>query len=365
MRIGIDVSVLREKARGVGHYLVNIISRFHKFAENDKFYLYSPKPIAYDFSDLPDKHLRWGKTILPGAFWLQTQAKRFIKKDRLDVFFGPAHILPLRLPAGMRKILAVHDLVSILYPQTMANYNRFVHHLFFKESVKQSDQLITMSEYTKQSLIDNFHICHEKITVIYEGVSSIFQPLPKEKVQEVLQRYQITKPFFLAVGTLEPRKNYPVLLHAFRNFANDYILVIIGKKGWKAADIYQTIRTLQLEDKVKILGYVNINELPSFYNGAEIFIFPSIYEGFGLPLVEAMACGAPVICSNASCLSEIGGDAVKYFHPCDSEELKAKIQELLQSPQLRQELQEKGKNRARKFDWDLTAQKTLAVLKGL
>jgi glycosyltransferase involved in cell wall biosynthesis len=364
MRIGIDVNILREPARGVGHYLLNILKRLARFAQHDEFFLYSPKPIAYDFVDWHNKHLRWGRTILPGAFWLQTQAKRLIKKDAIQTFFAPAHILPLQLPTGMRKVLAVHDLVSILYPQTMANYNRFVHHLFFKESVKQSDQLITMSEYTKQSLIDNFHICREKITVIYEGVSIIFQPLPKEKVQEVLQRYQITKPYFLAVGTLEPRKNYPILLQAFKHFSQDYDLVIIGKEGWKAQRIFKMIQDLQLTNKVKILGYVGINELPNFYSGAELFIFPSLYEGFGLPLVEAMACGVPVVCSDASCLPEIGGDAAVYFPAQSVDLLVAKTDLVLSSPQLRQSLREKGIKQAVKFNWDNTAQQTLAVLKG-
>ncbi|MBS4015543.1 MAG: glycosyltransferase family 4 protein [Candidatus Latescibacteria bacterium] len=364
MRIGIDVSVLREPARGVGHYLLNILNRLSKFAHNDQFFLYSPKPIVYDFSDWHNKHLRWGKTILPGAFWLQTQAKRFIKKDRLDVFFGPAHILPLRLPAGMRKVLAVHDLVSTLYPQTMANYNRFVHNLYFQQSVHQSDHIITMSEHTKKSIIDNFKFCPDRITVIYEGVNPDFKLLPKQEVQPVLQRYQIQKPYFLAVGTLEPRKNYPVLLQAFKHFSKDYDLVIIGKQGWKAQKIFKMISDLQLEKSVKILGYVHVNELPHFYNGAELFIFPSLYEGFGLPLVEAMACGAAVICSNASCLPEIGGDAAVYFHSQSVDQLTSKIEQVLTSPQLRQSLREKGIRQASNFNWNITAQKTLAVLKG-
>lgn len=364
MRIGIDLSVLREPARGVGHYLLNILNRLSRFAQSDEFFLYSPKPIVYDFPNWHNKHLRWGKTIIPGAFWLQTQAKRLIKKDAIQTFFAPAHILPLRLPEGMRKVLAVHDLVSTLYPETMANYNRFVHNLYFQQSVQASDHIITMSEHTKQAIIDHFKFGPDRITVIYEGVNPDFKPLPKPAVQSVVQRFHQQKPYFLAVGTLEPRKNYPVLLQAFKHYSEDYDLVIIGKQGWKAQGIFKTIQDLQLTNKVKILGYVDINELPHFYNGAELFIFPSLYEGFGLPLVEAMACGVPVVCSNSSCLPEIGGEAALYFQAQSVQALVSKIGQVLSDAQLNQSLREKGIKQAAKFNWDNTAQKTLAVLKG-
>lgn len=364
MHIGVEVSILRGERRGVGNYLLNLLQKLSTISFNETFYLYSPKLIRYKLFMNKNWHWRTGNLSMPGSLWLQTQCRTFVKKDRIDVFFAPSNILPLKLPTRIKKVLAVHDLVSMLHPETMASYNHFIHDLFFKQSVKSADHIITMSEYTKQSIIDYFHICADKITVIYEGVDEKFRPYSKNEVQEVLNRYGLKRPHILSVGTLEPRKNYPILLKAFKNLNIDYDLVIVGKEGWKAKSIFETIRRLKLEERVKILGYLDLNDLPYIYNGAELFVFPSIYEGFGLPLVEAMACGIPVVCSNASCLPEIGGDAVCYFNPQSVDELILKIREVLDSPQLQQSLRQKGINQAVKFNWDNTAGQTLAVLKG-
>lgn len=364
MRIGIDVGTLREKTRGVGYYLLNLLEYFNKIATEDSFYLYSTGSILHDFSKSQNWHNRFGTIPLPGSFWLQTQGKRFIKKDQIDTFFAPAHILPLKLPPNIKKVLAIHDMVSIYYPATMANYNRLIHNLFFKPSVKYADHIITMSEFIKKSIVEYFGIDGAKIATIYEGVSNKFRPYEKNEVLSVLDRYGLKKPFILSVGTLEPRKNYPILLQAFKHLKIDYDLVVVGKKGWKADNVFTTIRNLGLENRVIILGYVNGEDMPYLYNAAEVFVFPSIYEGFGLPVLEALASGVAVVCSNSSSLPEVGGDAAIYFDPKSVDALTVKIQKILQDNQLRSSLREKGFIQARKFDWKITAQKTLAILKG-
>jgi glycosyltransferase involved in cell wall biosynthesis len=365
MRIGIDVGILREKKRGVGRYLSNLLEQFSRLSSDDDIYLYSPGPIHYDFIKNQNWHARFGTLPLPGSFWLQTQCKNYIKKDGIDLFFSPAHVLPLNLPETIRKVLAVHDLVAILYPETMTNYNRFIHNIFFAKSLKSADSIITMSEATKQSIIDKFKIDDNRINVIYEGVSESFKPYQPEQVRSVLNRYGLNKPYLLSVGTLEPRKNYPLLLKAFRDLKIDYDLVIIGKTGWKFEKVFTTINELQLSKRVKILGYVKDDDLPFFYNGAEIFVFPSIYEGFGLPILEALACGTPVICSNSSSLPEVGGDAVIYFSPDSMDELVLKINQLLTNSELKKVLIQKGLSRAKLFTWGKTSQKTWRVLKNL
>jgi glycosyltransferase involved in cell wall biosynthesis len=365
MRIGIDVGILREKARGVGYYLVNLLENFSQISKDDSFYLYSARPILYDFSKGQNWHNHFGTIPLPGSFWLQTQGKHFIKKDQIDVLYAPAHVIPLKLPQKVRSVLAVHDLVSICYPETMANYNRFIHNIFFKSSIKNASHIITMSESTKQSIVDHFGIAPDKITVIYEGISTKFQRCDKNDIEPVLARHKLKNPYILSVGTLEPRKNYLVLLKAFKQLDNDIDLVIVGKKGWKSQEIFDTIDRLELHNRVKILGYVNDNDIPYLYNGAELFVFPSFYEGFGLPLLEAMACGVPVICSNTSSLPEIGGESVLYFNPNSSDELAYQIKVLISNNELKSILCSKGIVRAKQFSWEKTAKETLAVLKGL
>ncbi len=365
MRIGIDVGILREKARGVGFYLINLLDKFSQITKEDSFYLYSPHSVLYNFGKGRNWHNRFGTIPLPGSFWLQTQGKQFIKKDKVDVFFGPAHVLPIKLSKNIRSVLAVHDLVSVYYPNTMANYNRFIHNLFFKPSIKSADHIITMSEYTKQSIIDYFSISPDKITVIYEGVSEKFRPYQKEEILSVLAQYQIKSPYILSVGTLEPRKNYMVLLKAFKQLKGNFDLVIVGKRGWKSQEIFDTISELQLYNRIKILGYVNDNDMPYLYNGAELFVFPSVYEGFGLPVLEALACGIPTVSSNASSLSEIGGEAVKYFSPNSIDDLLKKMQDVLDSSEAKKSLRYNGIIQAQKFNWEDTAKKTLTILKSV
>jgi len=365
MKIGIDAGVLREKTRGVGRYLANILERLPKLITNDQIYLYSPRPILYQYRNSANWYYRYGTTLLPGSFWLQTQCKSYLKKDKIETFFGPSHVLPLNLPNTIRKVLAVNDLVSVLYPKTMASYNLFIHKLFFRQSIISADHIVTMSEYTKNAIVRYFGIDKEKITIIYGGVNDKFRPYNKDEVFPIISQYGLKRPYFLSVGTLEPRKNYEVLLQAFKQLKVDYDLVIIGKKGWKASNIFMITNSLRLQDRVKILGYVKEDDLPLLYNGAEVFMFPSLYEGFGLPVLEALACGIPTISSNASSLPEIGGEAVKYFNPNSIDDLLKKMQEVLDSNELRKSLREKGVIQAKKFNWDKTSQKTLAVLKGL
>lgn len=364
MRIGIDVGVLREPKRGVGHYLTNLLKRFSQLTTEDVFYLYSPRPILFKPNEEEDWIYRFGTLLLPGSFWLQTQGRSLLIKDRIETFFGPAHILPFgRGLKAIWKVLAVHDLVSILYPSTMQNYNRFVHRLFFAKSVKSANHIITMSEATKRSIVRYFKVDESKITVIYEGVDEVFQRYEKNETLSVLKQYGIERPYILSVGTLEPRKNYSCLLQAFKRLKVDWDLVIVGKQGWKAKKIFETIHRLKLEEQVRILGYVKDSDLPFFYNGAEIFVFPSLYEGFGLPVLEALACGTPTICSNSSSLPEVGGDAVLYFNPQSADELVFKIKSLLDNEDLRKTLRKKGMERVKWFTWEKTAQKTLEVLK--
>jgi glycosyltransferase involved in cell wall biosynthesis len=363
MRIGIDCRYLREAPRGVGHYLINTL---HQIAQQkitnqpdavseDMFYLYSPGPILYK-PQTENFVIRKGRFSLPGTFWFQIEGKNLIRSDRLDAFWAPCDILPAGLPKKIRKVLSILDLTHLYFPHTMENYNLLIHKLFFLSSLKNADHIITISNFIKQDLIMHFNIPSEKIITIYLGVDDKFHIIEKSKVLSVLNRYSINRPYILSVGTLEPKKNYIRLLNAYKALKTDLDLIIVGKKGWKANDIFKTIDSLGLKKRVKILGYIQNDYLPYLYNGAEVFIFPSLYEGFGLPLLEAMACGAPVICSNTSSLAEISGEAVLKFNPNSVDELVLRIEQLLNNSELKETLRNKGFTRAKQFSWDKTAQ---------
>jgi glycosyltransferase involved in cell wall biosynthesis len=362
MRIGIDVKVLREERRGVGHYLANIIEKFALIDQEDFFFLYSPKPVKLKPLTSDKWYYRFDKSNLPGFIWLNSRGCDFIRADNLQVFFEPYNILPFKIPSRIKQVVAVHDFLAV-HPHMLSHYGRLLHKLFFKKSLNRAQHIIAMSEVIKQNLTNHFSIDPKKISVIYEGVSELFHPYDQSEVLRFRQEADLSKPYLLTVATLEPCKNYPTLLKAFKRLNIDFDLVIIGKKGWRHQEIFSLIRELKLTERVKIIGYVPQANLPLFYNGAELYVHPSWYEGFGLPVLEAMACGTPTIASNSSSLTEIGGNAVLYFNPNSIDELVFKIETLLADSELRKNLTRKGIERAKNFTWEKTAQKTLAVLK--
>lgn len=357
-----DIRVLREERRGVGHYLANLLEKFAQMDKDDTFFLYSQQPIKLKPITTDNWHYRFGKLNFPGFLWLNTWGRDLIIRDDVEIFFGPFNILPQNLPRKIKKIVAVHDFLAI-HPNMLTCYSRFLHKLFFRKSLKIARHIVTMSEVIKQNIVNHFPIDPEKITVIYEGVSEIFHPYDKTEVLKFREQYYLSKPYILTIATLEPCKNYPTLLRAFKRLKTDWDLVIIGKKGWKYQEIFSLIEELKLAERVKLLGYIPQDYLPLFYNGAEIYIHPSWYEGFGLPVLEAMACGTPTIASNSSSLTEIGEDAVLYFNPQSVDELIFKIESLVDDKELMNNLKEKGIEQAKKFTWEKTAQKTLMVLK--
>lgn len=362
MRIGIDVRILREERRGVGHYVANLLENLMELAKDDTFFLYSPSSIKFKPITEDNWHCRFGKFNLPGFFWFQFWGKALITMDKLDIFFQPYNILPQNLPARIKKIVAVHDFLASK-PNMLAHYGRLLHKLFFEKTLRLADHIIVFSEAVKQKLVQYFPVNPEKITVIYYGVKKMFHPYDKAEIARFRQQYKLFKPYILTVATLEPVKNYPTLLKAFKRISRDYDLVIIGGKGWKAQTILSLIDELKLTERVKLMGYVSQEQLPPFYNGAEIYVHPSLYEGFGQPVLEAMACGVPIIASNSSSLPEIGGNAALYFNPKSVDELVFKIETLLTDNELRKNLIKKGLARAKNFTWEKTAQETLTVLK--
>ncbi|MDH5185837.1 MAG: glycosyltransferase family 4 protein [candidate division WOR-3 bacterium] len=363
MRIGIDVRVLRKERGGVGHYLANLLEKFAQLDKDDTFFLYSSQPIKFKPIASDNWYYRFGTLPFPGFLWFHTWGKDYIIRDEVDIFFEPFNILPQNLPRKIKKIVVVHDFLAI-YPYMLSYYGRFLHKIFFKKSLKIAEHIITVSEVIKRNIVHHFQIDPKKITVIYEGVGLKFRPYEKTEVLKFRERYNLLKPYILTVATLEPCKNYPTLLRAFKRLKTDWDLVIIGKRGWKYKEIFSLIEELKLSEQVKILGYVSQDNLPLFYNGAEIYVHPSWYEGFGLPVLEAMACGTVTVASNSSSLTEVGDDAVLYFNPWSVDELVFKIETLLDSYELRENLKEKGIKQAKNFTWEKTAQKTLMVLKG-
>ncbi|MCX7765755.1 MAG: glycosyltransferase family 4 protein, partial [Candidatus Sumerlaeia bacterium] len=296
-----------------------------------------------------------------------------LKKDQLALFHAPSNLLPLRKVCPY--IVTIHDMSYFVngkrYPRGKLLYWQIV----TKRTLRLADLIITVSNYSKQDILRFFDYPAEKIIPIYEAPHSIFRRIEDEKALEnFLQKYRLSgKEIILNVGTLEPGKNQKTLIFAFDKLIkkvesagahrtdSTLHLVIAGDKGWLYKDIFQTIEKLKLNDRVLITGHISDVDLLHFYNCARMLVFPSINEGFGLPVLEAMACGTPVIASNTSALPEIAGNAALFVEPYDVDKMTARMEQLLYDDNLRTELIRRGLEQVKKFSWHTTATQTLAV----
>lgn len=282
----------------------------------------------------------------------------------VDLFHSPYSIAPPLKKGNL--IYTVHDLVNLKYPELHTIKSAPVYLKRLSLSVQEAKRIIAVSENTKNDLMEFTKVPEEKIRVIPEAPRKEFRRIEDtELIKKIKEKYNLNQKYILSVCTLEPRKNLKNLIRSYSQLKDDmkkeYSLVIVGKKGWLYNEIFEEIENLKLHDRVKIIGYVPENHVPVLMNGAEVFVYPSIYEGFGLPPLEAMACGIPVISSNSSSLPEVIGDAGILFNPYDTDELTEKLSCLLSSEALKKEMSIKGEQRARIFSWEKTARETLKV----
>jgi glycosyltransferase involved in cell wall biosynthesis len=290
--------------------------------------------------------------------------------SRFDLVFSPGLYGPLWFPAGVKGVMVVHDLVRYLYP------NFFVFNLMQKaldrwaypRMLRNYHHLITVSESTKQDLIRFFQVPPDKITVTHHGAGPEFRPRddPEARI-ELARKYNLQTPFILFLGTLEPRKNLATLIKAMA-FLKEKIphdLVLVGQKGWLWEGIFETVAKHGLQDRVRWTGYIPDEDRVLFYNAAEFLVYPSWYEGFGMPLLEALQSGCPVIASRVSALPEVVGEAGLLIDPRDVVELSQAIFRMVTAPGLKERLREAGLARARQFSWEESARKTLKVFEAV
>ncbi|MBN1417456.1 MAG: glycosyltransferase family 4 protein [Planctomycetes bacterium] len=374
MRIGIDISVLETgfAERGVATYLRGLLGGLARIGGEDEYVLFAARTeTAEPFlrAGLPGRfeasRPAGGRSLLAAAFgW-----RRAPRREGIDVLHSPALGLPV--VRGRARVATIHDLIPHLFareylPSIRA---RFIYRTLVRDALS-ADRLIAVSEATRKDLADSFRVPPERLTVVYEGVAETYRPLPREEAERVLSGLEIPRPFLLFVGGMtvpEPRKNLPILLAAFlriREHRPDLHLVLAGKTGAYADEIRGRARALGIEEGLHLTGMVGESALVALYNLAEAFVFPSRYEGFGLPVLEAMACGAPVICARTSSLPEIAGDAALFFDPDDVAGLATAVNEALATPEARRALVDRGFRQASRFRWDDAARATLAVWRG-
>ncbi len=281
----------------------------------------------------------------------------------LDIYHATEHLLP-RLKR-VSSVFTLHDIAYIRFPEYHLLQNRLFLTWMMPRFLAQADHIITISESTRRDALQHYRLDPAKIDVIPEGVEPRFTPaVEADRLTAVRRAYDLPSRFILFVGTIEPRKNLPTLLAAYAALRVKYPdvgLVIAGGKGWLYQSFFDQLSALGLRDVVKLTGFFPDEELPTLLNAAEVFAFPSHFEGFGLPPLEAMACGVPVVCSNASSLPEVVGDAGLLVPPDDPRAWVEAIDRVLSNPDLRLELRGRGLARARQFTWEAAARQTLAV----
>ncbi|MEM9546805.1 MAG: glycosyltransferase family 1 protein [Bacteroidota bacterium] len=304
----------------------------------------------------------------PGyRFWrLFFQLPKILVKKGVDIVVEPAHFGPFNLPKRIKRITVIHDMTVFLYPELHVFLSQYLQRKLLPGILKRSNHIITNSTHTTDDVVNYFPFVKNKISSTLLGKDKSFKPRSDKKV---LEKYTVGQPYILFVGTLEPRKNIPVLIAAFNEFKQQtgmaHQLVLVGKKGWKSKDIFQAINGSPFKTEIVWLGYVDKEELPIFYSMAEVFVYPSVYEGFGLPILEAMACGTPVITSNSSSLPEVGGSAVMYANPKSAGEIAQRIISLCSNSVLREKFSQLGLSQSAQFSWEKTAWTTIQLFEHL
>lgn len=372
MRIGIDYTAALKQSGGIGRYTRGLITTLAGLDKKTRYILLATPdaPLAslasfqaypnfsHKLYPLPERWMTigWHRLDLPlPVEWFT---------GPLDLFHSPNFILPPVRQAA--SLLTVHDLSFIRHPQGAVEKLRRWLERVVPASLARADHVLADSESTKQDLIDIFSVNPESVTVVGAGVEERFRPITDAQLLDaVRRRYRLPagQPFILSLGTLEPRKNFTGLIQAFSQspVQETHHLAIAGGKGWLYEDIFAAAAASPVASRIHLLGFVADDDLPALYNLADVFAYPSHYEGFGIPVIEAMACGTPVVCANNSCLPEVAGQAALQITATDTEALAEALARLATDAELRQAAIAEGFRQAGRFTWSVAAERLLAV----
>lgn len=363
MKICIDAHVLGDKSGGNETYYRNILENIYDcLNEDDELFVLLDD--ENEQKKIEAKKLKNVKTIM---FKYANPIKRYgyeisriVEKYNIDVLHTQYYAPIIK---NCRLVVTIHDVSFIHYPECFNRMELIRNKLWIRNAAKRADSILTVSEYSKQDIVNQFGVDKNKVHVTHLAPSNIFKKLENKEVEEAEKKFEIEEPYILAVGNLQPRKNLVRLINSYVKLKENgdfkHKLVIVGKKAWKYDSIFSTLKNHNLFDHIILTDYVSEEDLVRLYNGADIFVYPSIFEGFGLPVIEAMACGAPVITSNTTSLPEVAGDAAVYIDPYSEEDIINKIKSLSMDSELRAKLKQKGLDRAKSFSWKTTASKVM------
>ena len=368
MRIGIHAQPLSRQRTGIRNYIHGLVQLLPQAAPQHDYFLYSNTDIKLpslngSFRKRIDHRFSW----CPGALWFKGRSGELARRDRVDVFWSTATMLPFWLPPNALKVVTVYDLVWVRCPETTTSYNLFLHKMWARKSLIDANYIVVISETVKEELVRTLGVPREKIRLVYPGVSERYKVQDRSKAAAYIsKKYGVPERYIATVGIVHPRKNLGLLVETLRILKTsgelNYPLLVGGPIGFKNSSLFQAIRDAGLtESEIRFLGYLPEEDMPSFYAGAQLFLFPSLYEGFGLPPVEAMACGTPVISSDAPSMPEVLGEAAILEPLSSPERFATAIRKVLADDSLRDSMQVKGIRRAECFRYETSVHKLLEV----
>lgn len=362
MRVAIDVHAIGMRQTGNETYIRNLTGNLEQLGLNDlEFHYYHTLPPGAVDTGLGSAQLHRLRPHTPFLrIPLSFPAALWAHKIDLAHF---QYVAPPLCPC--RTIVTIHDISFEFFPEYFNPLQRARMRMLIPPSGKRANHVITISEFSRRQLIETYCLKEEKVSVTYLGVADTFRCMRLDEADAALTRFGLAMPYILGVGNVQPRKNLTRLIRAFayarrkRNIPHQ--LVLVGQMAWKGREIMAEIERLGIADAVKITGYVSDEELVALYNRADVFVYPSLYEGFGLPILEAMACGAPVVTSHAASMPEVAGDAALLVDPLSESDIATAILRLIDGPQLSATLRRKGLQQSGRFRWKAVAEQTANI----
>lgn len=365
MKIGINASFLRKPDSGIGQVTRGFIGEIIKnHSDKNEYFLYLEKDI--DLKLPKNFHKRiflpvWKRDdLIRKIWWEKFLLPRKIKQDQCDVFIS-LYQCPTFLPENISHTMLVHDLIPKIFPEYLDNWRKKLYFHISNKAIQHADEIVTVSDWSKKDIHKFLKIPREKIKTAYPSVGEeFFGASSSGEDNKILEKYGVYGRYIFYIGGFDARKNIPGLLEAFAKLSenyevNDINLVLGGEDKSRFSHLFTNVKAeiekFGLADKVKLIGFVRQKDLPALYRNCEMYILPSFYEGFGLMPLEAMASGAPTAVSKTSSLPEVGGNAVLYFNPHDTDEMARVMGKVLRNNKLRLRLAEKGRERAKKFSW--------------
>lgn len=356
MRIGFDAKRAFNNHTGLGNYSRFIIESLLNYASQHEYLAYTPKP-PRDNNGLKLSP-KLPTTLMGGGLWRSWLINNDLKKDNVDIFHGLSNEIPFGIKkSGVKSVVTIHDLIFIRYPELYPAIDRFFYQQKFQYACENADSIIAISQQTKDDIMEFYKIPSERIRVIYQDCQAIFhQKVENQTLLNIKQKYSLNKPYIICVSSFSERKNQKHLVEAFLQLGlKDYELILVGGNSKYAEDIFKFPQSGRFDTSVRGLFNVPSSDLPALYQGATLSVYPSFFEGFGIPIVEALHSGVPVVAASGSCLEEAGGDGALIANPLDINDLADKIRQVLTNQTLRNDLILKGKEHVKQFSGERIA----------